>query len=313
MFGWSVIHAQQRVPSSDREGIDLPANAVELPDDVRPEILAAANAGDLHELERLLVGETNRQPNSARLLAALGQVSFRNGSYLNAAIAYKRSDALKPLNASNRFTLAMAYVVLDRPEWAGPELSKLAAENPSMALYPYWLGRLDYEDQRYSEALLRFQRAVDLDPEFARAHDRIGLCHEALGQLDKAVNSHRRAVELNRTQDRPSAWLPMNLGALLLRMDRSEEAETYLFEAIEYDSSFSVAHYQLGKALSRRGKLTDAISYLERAAQLDPKDPQPHYVLGRIYLQIGDRGKGRSALARFKDLEAQDDNRPARQ
>ena len=309
----SVLLAQQHMPSLDGSGLDLPAATVKLPEDVPPEIQEAGRTGDHEELERLLLEETERQPDSAGLLAALGEVSFRNGSYLNAAIAYKRSDALTPLNESYRFTLAMAYVVLGRSDWARPELSKLATGNPERPLYHYWLGRLDYDDQRYSEALTRFQRAVELDPDFARVHDRIGLCHEALGQFDEAVVAHKRAVELNRNEHRPSAWLPMNLGALLVRMDRVEEAESYLFEAIEYDASFSLAHYQVGKALNMRGKLREAISHLERAAQLDPKDPQPHYALGRIYLQLGDRSKAQSALAKFKELEAQDANRPARQ
>ena len=207
----------------------------------------------------------------------------------------------------------MAYVVLGRSDWARPELLKLATATPERALYQYWLGRLDYDDQRYTEALARFRRAVELDPGFARSHDRIGLCHEALGQFDEAVTAHRRAVELNRNKNRPSAWLPMNLGALLLRMDRVEEAESYLFEAIEYDASFSLAHYQVGKALSMRGQLREAVLHLERAAQLDPQDPQPHYAMGRIYLQLGDRSKAQSALSKFKALEARDDVRPARQ
>ena len=313
LCGTSVLHAQQHVPPLDGEGLDLSAVTVRLPEDVPLEIREAEKAGDYQELERLLLEQTTRQPDSAGLLAALGEVSFRNGSYLNTAIAYKRSDALTPLNEANRFTLAMAYVVLGRSDWARPELSKLATATPERALYHYWLGRLDYDDQRYSEALARFRRAIALDPGFARSHDRIGLCHEALGQFDEAVTAHKRAVELNRNENPPSAWLPMNLGALLLRMDRVEEAESYLFEAIEYDASLSLAHYQVGKALSMRGQLREAVLHLERAAQLDPKDPQPHYALGRIHLQLGDRSKARSALAKFKALEAQDDSRPDRQ
>ena len=113
LYGTSLIHAQQQhVPSFDGEGLDLSAVTAWLPEDVPPEIREAEEAGDYQQLERLLLEQTKRQPDSAGLLAALGEVSFRNGSHLNSVIAYKRSDALTPLNKSVRFTLAMAYTAL---------------------------------------------------------------------------------------------------------------------------------------------------------------------------------------------------------
>src|SRR5207253_2081618 len=79
-----------------------------------------------------------------------------------------------------RFTLAMAYVVLGRPDWARPELAALSAADPGNPLYPYWLARLDYDQEHYAEAVAGFRRALALDPAYARAHDNLGLSYEAL-------------------------------------------------------------------------------------------------------------------------------------
>ena len=69
----------------------------------------------------------------------------------------------------------MVYVHVGHPEWARAALESLAAENPKDALYPYWLGRLDYDGHEYDGAIRHFQRAIELDPRMARAYDNLGL------------------------------------------------------------------------------------------------------------------------------------------
>ena len=45
------------------------------------------------------------------------------------------------------------------------------------------------------------------EPAFARAHDNLGLCYEALHQPDEAVWHYREAVRLNReVEHKASPW-----------------------------------------------------------------------------------------------------------
>src|SRR5215831_9365535 len=124
-----------------------------------------------HEYERaetLLVEKIEQSPKSPRLLTLLGHIFFLDGKYLNSAVAMKKAEALSPLAESDRFTLAMAYIRLNHNDWAKPELIKLTESNPQKALYPYWIGRVDYAAQQFRSAVSQFRKALTLDPNLTK-------------------------------------------------------------------------------------------------------------------------------------------------
>ena len=100
-----------------------------------------------------------------------------------------------------QFSLAMAYIRISHPDWARPVLESLSAHDTKNALYPYWLGRLDYDAQHYPEAIHRFQQAITLDPTMARAYDNLGLCYFYQNQTDSR----------SRISTAPSNWIGMHL------------------------------------------------------------------------------------------------------
>lgn len=67
-------------------------------------------AGTGRKQKPLLVEEVDADPKSnraARLLVLAGGVFFLDGQYLNAAIAWKKAEAIAPLDDRSRFTLAI--------------------------------------------------------------------------------------------------------------------------------------------------------------------------------------------------------------
>jgi len=268
----------------------------------RSTLQAAMQSRDYARAEKLLLEEVERHPKSAPLLVFLGNVLFLDGQYLNCAIAMKRSEALSPLDERNRFVLAMAYVALDQGDWARPELERLAQSNPSNALYPYWLSRLAYNKMRLDEAVAHARKAIQLDPTLMKAHDNLGLYYEALGRTDDAIASYLEAIRLNRQLSLRSPWPSMNLGKLLLRLYRLDEAEGHLRESLSIDPRFPKAHFRLGQVLEKQGKIGEAIRELEQAAALDPSYPEPHYALGRIHRLRGERKAADNALHTFEHL-----------
>ena len=165
----------------------------------RARIEEALRARAYERAETLLLEAVEREPRSAELLRLLGGVFFLRGNYLGAAIAFKKAEALAPLDERSRFTLAMSYVVMGRRDWARPELAKLAASAPRNPLYVYWTARLDYDDGQYAAAVGGFLRGDRARPPFMKAHDNLGLCYDALGRFDEALASYGEAVRLNRS------------------------------------------------------------------------------------------------------------------
>ena len=218
-------------------------------------------------------------------------------------MALKKAEKLAPLDERSRFTLAMSYVAMGQRSWARPELAKLAASAPRDPRYVYWTARLDYDDGRYADAARGFERAIELDGTFMKAHDNLGLCYDALGRFDEALASYGEAVRLNRSQASPSPWPPLNMGLLFYRLDRRDEAEPLLRESMRLDPRFPQAHYQLGVLLERKGSEEEAARELLEAARLDPAYPEPQYALARIYRRRGELEKADRALERVSAAE----------
>jgi len=270
------------------------------------EVENALNRRDYKRAETILLEETQRDPKSvrtAKLYTLMGHILFLDGQYLNSAIAWKKAEAIASLDDQSRFSLAMAYLRLNRPDWGRDELQRLSQGDPQNPLYLYWLAKLDYDAREYTPAISRLQHVIELDPNMMRAYNNLGLCYDSLGQFDEAIQNFTRAIELNRKQKQPSAWPPLNLAVSLISLNHLDEAAARLHEALSYNPRFPQAHYQLGLVLEKERKFEEAIAPLQRAIELDPLYPEPHYTLGRIYQRQGKREEAQEQIEKFKELK----------
>jgi tetratricopeptide (TPR) repeat protein len=295
-------------------GVPLDLSDLQFSDTQRLELEDAYKRKDYKLAESILVDEAQKNPKSlrtARLLVVAGSVFFLDGDYLNSAIAWKKAEAIAPLDDRTRFTLAMAWVKLNRRDWARPELDKLAAAHPQDPLYLYWLARLDFDAQNYQAAIARLQSVIVLDPKMMRAYDTLGLCYDYLGQFHEAIQSYDRAVELNSLQSRPSPWPLVDRAVSLISLNQLVEAEKNLHEALGYDARLPQAHYHLGRVLEMQGAYQAAVQSLNQALELNSSYPEPHYLLGRIYHRLGEDQLSRKEIAKFQQLKKASEAPPA--
>ena len=306
MLGLPGAAHEQEVRSEDDSPGEPPVDVhkrLPISEAERTTLREAIQARNYARAETLLAGEIERQPKSPELFTMAGGVFFLDGKYLNCAVAMKKAEALAPLGARDRFTLAMSYIILNHRDWARPELERLADHDLRNPLYPYWLGRIDYDAMQFSAAEAHFQEALNLNPKFTKAYDNLGLTYDALAQYDDAVRVYRQAILLNRSESTPSPWPPLNLGTLLVKLERFAEAEVYLEESLKYNSRFPKAHFQLGALLEKQKKDDQACNELLEAVQYDPSYPEPHYLLGRIYDRQGNKLKAAAEWQTFQKLK----------
>jgi tetratricopeptide (TPR) repeat protein len=274
--------------------------AAPLSADQRQALETAFSAKDFSRVETI----AGARPD-ADLTALLGALEFVGGRIPQAVAAFRRSDAVKPLEDRDRFTLAMALAGMSDVDGARAELTRLNQLHPEQPVYLYWLGRLDYEQRRYDKAVDELKRVIQRDPESARAYDHLGLCFDMMGLTDEAQGAFQKAVEFNRKLPAPSGWPPHNFGYLLLRLQRFPEAEQQLREALKYDPELSVAHYHLGQVLEADGRDEAAIEEYKFAAT-DVKLAAPMYCLGRLYRRYGRDAEAKSCFTEFRKRKALD-------
>ena len=300
-----------RLPAqSSRDEIippDGPITSLQLSPQAADQLQNAISEHDYLTAEKLLLSEIDRDSHSARaarLLAYVGTVYFRNQDYLNAAVAWKKSEAIAPLDPALRFSLAMAFIRISHPDWARSVLLSLAAHDRENGLYPYWLGRLDYDGHEYNKAIENFKLAIQLDPRMARAYDNLGLCYYYENQNDLAVASYEKAIELDRTSAHPSAWPYLNLAITQQFLNHLPDAEKNLHQAIRLDPQFAKAHFQLGTVYEDLLRPEDALAEFREAAKLDAGYPEPHMALARVLHKLGRESDAKKEVETYRHLRS---------
>jgi tetratricopeptide (TPR) repeat protein len=234
------------------------------------------------------------------LLSLQGAVAFMDGKMAVSVTHFEKAAAIAPLREGDSFTMAMALVKLGDDKRARVVLTDLAQAHPRRPLYLYWLGRLDYDQRRYEEAIQKLQQASELDSKSARIWDSLGLAFDMQGRMEKALAAFRKAVDLNRTETHPSPWPPHNLGFLLLRMDQPQQAETALRESLRYNSNLAQSHYHLGRALEKEGRDSEAIEEYRSAVRSDTTSTDACYSLAMLYRKLHRDSDANTMFAEYK-------------
>ncbi|MDP3274193.1 MAG: tetratricopeptide repeat protein [Deltaproteobacteria bacterium] len=92
-------------------------------------------------------------------------------------------------------------------------------------------------------AIQSFSRAVELDPQFAEAHNNLGVYLLQAGNVSTAIEHLRAATALS-----PSwAKAHLNLGDALRALHTYDEATTELQRALQLDATLFEVHYNMGR------------------------------------------------------------------
>jgi len=144
-----------------------------------------------------------------------------------------------------------------------------------------------------------FRRAIELNPNYALAHDEYGYLLTWQGRFDEAVAEFRRAVEL----DPLSAGFTNDLGVPLGYQAKYDAAKQQLRKALELDPSFFFAQWGLGWTDVEAGRFNAAVAELEKARAMD----SPPFVtgfLGYAYTASGDRAKAQATIAELNQMSS---------
>ena len=119
---------------------------------------------------------------------------------------------------------------------------------------------------RFHEAITAYNRAIALRPDYADAHNNLGVALKDLGRFDEAITVHNRAIAL-----RPDyAEAHNNLGVALKEQGRFDEAMDSCHHALRLKPDLAEAHDNLGSFLRDQGHLDAALFSFRRAIELNP-------------------------------------------
>jgi tetratricopeptide (TPR) repeat protein len=167
------------------------------------------------------------------------------------------------------------------------------------------LGKIDFFQMDIAGSLREYQRAIELKPNYATAHQWYGNDSlVSLGRFEEALTEGKRAVEL----DPLSAVINSDLGVTLYLARRYDDAIQQLKKTLAIDPTFFYTHYNLGIALQLKGDLKGAIAEYEKAKQLSragsmPADSFTIALLGAAKGLAGDKQAAEEALRELDQIK----------
>jgi protein O-GlcNAc transferase len=142
-----------------------------------------------------------------------------------------------------------------------------------------------------------YQRALTLKPDYAEAHNNLGIAFQEQGKLDDAVAYYRNALHL-----RPNYCQALsNLGNALLGQNKWPEALASYQQALCFQPDDANAYYNLGCAFRQASMLDEAEANFRQAVRFQPNFAAAYNNLAVVFQ---DQGKLEEALASFQRARA---------
>jgi tetratricopeptide (TPR) repeat protein len=177
--------------------------------------------------------------------------------------------------------------------------------NPDAAKVQNNLGNAFLRKGNVDEAISHYQKVLQIRPDYAEIHYNLGNALLRKGSVDDAIVHFQKALQIK--PDYTDARF--NLGSVLLRRGRVDEAIVQFQKALQIRPDYAEVHYNLGNALFQRGSVDEAISQYQRALQIKPDYAEAHYNLGNAFFQ---QGHVDEAIAHYqKALEIKPDHAEA--
>jgi TolB-like protein/DNA-binding winged helix-turn-helix (wHTH) protein/Flp pilus assembly protein TadD len=207
---------------------------------------------------------------------------------------FQHAIDIDPNSALPYAGLADFYLVIDSwtleaapPAELAPKaraaVQKALQLDPTLAEARTVLAGVKHGDWDWNGAGAEYRRAIELNPNYAHAHDWYSQYLCELGQFDEGVAEADRAHAL----DPLDLMLGIDVGIRLYWARRYSEAIAPIQKTLELDPNFRVAHRFLGQVYEQNAMYDAAIVELRRAAELSDNNPIDLGALGHVYAVSG--------------------------
>lgn len=133
--------------------------------------------------------------------------------------------------------------------------------------------------------LTLWTKTVATSPNCARARNNLGRALNAAGDPAAAILQFQEAIKIK--PDYPEAYC--NLGVAYAKLDRHEQAKAQFEKALHLDPRFGPAYYNLGVYFAGKGEPQKALPLFQKAIAIQPGFISAHFNLGVAYDKLDDK------------------------
>ncbi len=159
------------------------------------------------------------------------------------------------------------------------------------------MGAVSETDWDWAAAEREYKRALELNANYATAHQWYAEYLAHIGNFDEAIAEIRLAEEL----DPLSNIINTEVGWLLYLARRYNRAIQQFRATVELDPESAPARWRLGEALLRKQMFDEAIAELERAIEMSGRNLYMLARLGHAYAVAGKRFESLQVINELND------------
>lgn len=146
------------------------------------------------------------------------------------------------------------------------------------------LGMAYLQEERLDLARLKFRRALELEPDSAKAYCSMGYYYEKAGDRDQAKVSYEQAFQLS--PEDPA--IQNSYGVFLCRMGEYRFGETLLLKAASHPhfEQVGLAYQNAAFCFAKEGDSDQAIVYFKKAIAHNPRLVASYFELANTYFSV---------------------------
>jgi tetratricopeptide (TPR) repeat protein len=241
----------------------------------------------------------------AKTLFLSGLNSFQRGDYLKAEDNFRESLKNLPDRISTMTNLAGTLIKLNKLDEAKELCQQAISIEESSAEAWLNLGLIEREESDLSAAAESFKRAIDINPEYAEAHQNLkqvlsnmshndfesaervflsGLNSFEKGDYPTAEKCFRESLEKMPNE----ASILTNLSATLIKLNKFDEAREFCLKAISIDEGSAKSWLTLGLVDKELSDFSSAAENIKRAIEKDPDYSEAYNIFGLILNEQSD-------------------------
>tara|TARA_B100001123_G_scaffold245672_1_gene274604 strand:- start:578 stop:2062 length:1485 start_codon:yes stop_codon:yes gene_type:complete len=134
-----------------------------------------------------------------------------------------------------------------------------------------------------------YREVININPSHVDANNNLGIILLRSRKIQEAINYFEKTIE-NKSNH---ASAHNNLGVAFRQLKNYQRAMVYYEKAIKIEPSHASAHDNLGEVFRLLGELQKARSCHEKAIQINPKNGNAHSNLGEVFRLLGEFQKAR--------------------
>lgn len=227
--------------------------------------MAALQAGNFVDAERLFKDVLRRAPKHVAALNLVGVVLTQSGKFAEAETYLQRALREYPKSDATLYNYGLVLKALNRPAEALDRFSQALRLNPNTAKTWNNRGTAFNDLARYQEAIADFDRAIALEPRYAEAYCNKGKSLNSLGRPAEALAAFEKAAKFR--PDLADVWL--GKGHACARLGKFDDAFDCYDQALSLRPDLAYAWIGRGHILGKLERFDDALIAYDKAQAID--------------------------------------------